>query len=168
VKLGIPQVGQDVAVWAQDIRRWLGRTWDTLSFKDSNAQATQDGILLWDTAGYPVVSKSGVWEQIALGTGGGGTTVTGGSATLAFGAAPGTNAVTVAVAGQAGIVAGSRVHVWLQGDSTADHNAYEHAAVLPLYLGLSVGDVVAATGFNIYATTELRLTGNVACRWEWT
>ncbi len=69
MKLGVPIVGADVAAWANDMRRWLGRTWDMLSFKDASAQATQDGIILWDTAGYPVVSKDGSWRQIVLADG---------------------------------------------------------------------------------------------------
>lgn len=70
MRFGVPPVGGDVAVWANDLRRWLARTWDSLTFRDSAAPATQDGILLWDaTGGYPVVSKSGVWRQVVLADG---------------------------------------------------------------------------------------------------
>jgi hypothetical protein len=52
------------------LRRWLARSWDNLTFRDSAAPATQDGVLLWDAAGgYPVVSKSGEWRQIVLADG---------------------------------------------------------------------------------------------------
>jgi hypothetical protein len=52
------------------LRRWLARSWDNLTFRDSAAPATQDGVLLWDAAGgYPVVSKNGEWRQIVLADG---------------------------------------------------------------------------------------------------
>lgn len=72
MRFGIPPVsnGGDIAVWANDLRRWLARTWDNLTFKDAAASATQDGTLLWDPAGgYPVVSKGGVWRQVLLADG---------------------------------------------------------------------------------------------------
>ena len=70
MRYGIPVVGASVAEWANDLRRWLARTWDNLTFKDASSVASQDGILLWDPAGgYPVVSKSSVWRQIVLADG---------------------------------------------------------------------------------------------------
>jgi hypothetical protein len=70
VRFGIPPVGADYSTWANDLRRWLARTWDNLTFKDAAASATQDGTLLWDPAGgYPVVSKDGAWRQIVLADG---------------------------------------------------------------------------------------------------
>lgn len=90
-----------------------------------------------------------------------------GTATLDFGAAPGTNVVAVTVTGQADIISGSHVMVWFQGDSTADHNAYEHLHIFPNRVSLTAGDIVAGDGFTIYASTELRLTGTIACRWSW-
>lgn len=90
----------------------------------------------------------------------------GGSATLNFGAAPGSSTATVAVTGQTAILAGSRSRAWIQG-STADHNAYEHSTVLPMMVDIGTGDIVAGTGFTIYASTEMRLTGTIAVKWEW-
>jgi hypothetical protein len=70
VRYGIPVVGANVAEWANDLRRWLARTWDNLTFKDASSVASQDGIFLWDPAGgYPVVSKNGEWRQVVLGDG---------------------------------------------------------------------------------------------------
>ena len=70
MRFGIPPVGADYSTWANDLRRWLARTWDNLTFKDAAASATQDGTLLWDPAGgYPVVSKDGAWRQIVLADG---------------------------------------------------------------------------------------------------
>lgn len=101
------------------------------------------------------------------GGGGGGTTITSGTATLSFGAAPGTNIIELAVTGQAGIGTGSVIKAWFAADSTTDHNAYEHGIIFPSRVGLACGNIVAGAGFTIYASTELRLTGDVTCRWEW-
>ena len=90
-----------------------------------------------------------------------------GTATLAFGATPGTNVVTTAVTGQASITGTSHVEAWFMGDSTATHNAYEHLHIFAQRIGLACGDLIAGTGFTIYAATELRLTGNITCHYAW-
>jgi hypothetical protein len=87
-----------------------------------------------------------------------------GTAIINFGAAPGSTRATVAVTGQASIGANSHAEAFLMGDATASHNAEEHAWV-PIVLRCR--DVVAATGFTIQATTELRLTGTFQVRWVW-
>jgi hypothetical protein len=70
MRFGVPPVGNDIATWANDLRRWLARSWDNLTFRDPAAPATQDGVLLWDAAGgYPVVSKGDEWRQIVLADG---------------------------------------------------------------------------------------------------
>ena len=70
MRFGVPPVGNDLSTWANDLRRWLARSWDNLTFRDSAAPATQNGVLLWDAAGgYPVVSKGDEWRQIILADG---------------------------------------------------------------------------------------------------
>lgn len=71
MRFGVPPVGSNVATWAEDLRRWLSRTWDNLTYRDSaTTAATQDGVFLWEPAGgYPVVSKNGVWRQVVLADG---------------------------------------------------------------------------------------------------
>ena len=70
MRFGVPPVGNDLGTWANDLRRWLARSWDNLTFRDSAAPATQNGVLLWDAAGgYPVVSKGDEWRQIVLADG---------------------------------------------------------------------------------------------------
>jgi hypothetical protein len=70
MRFGVPPVGSDLSTWANDLRRWLARSWDNLTFRDSAAPATQDGVLLWDAAGgYPVISKGNEWRQIILADG---------------------------------------------------------------------------------------------------
>lgn len=66
----LPPVTADVRLWAENMRRYLGRALDQLGFKDASASASENGVLLWDNAsGYPVVSKDGVWRQIVLADG---------------------------------------------------------------------------------------------------
>lgn len=90
-----------------------------------------------------------------------------GTLTFNFGSAPGTNIVTTAVTGQTGISATSKVEIYLMGtDSTATHNAYEHA-ILPLDLALSCISVTAGTGFTAQAATTQRLTGTFTARFVW-
>lgn len=68
--LNLPPVGNDIFVWANNVRRAVSRAWDALSFKAANATAAQDGILLWDAASkYPTVSKDGEWRQVVLADG---------------------------------------------------------------------------------------------------
>ena len=70
MRFGVPPIGQDFRLWGEDLRRFLSRFWDNLTFKDPAAPATQDGVLLWDAAGgYPVVSKGDEWRQIILADG---------------------------------------------------------------------------------------------------
>ena len=89
-----------------------------------------------------------------------------GTVTFDFGAVPGTNIVSTAVA-DATIGAGSKVEIYLMGkDSTATHNAYEHA-LLPLETALSCISVTAGVGFTAQAATRLRLTGTIAARYVW-
>jgi hypothetical protein len=87
-----------------------------------------------------------------------------GTATLNFGSAPGTNIATVAVTGQTSIGASSHAEAFLMGSSTGTHNAIEHL-IAPITI--RCGDIVAGTGFTIYASTELRLTGTFTVHWVW-
>lgn len=90
-----------------------------------------------------------------------------GMATISFGAAPGTNVAMAEVTGQAEITADAYVEAWFMGDSTDDHNAYEHSRIFPTRVGLSAESIVAGTGFTLVASTELRLTGDIKCRYVW-
>lgn len=88
-----------------------------------------------------------------------------GTATLDFGSTPGTNIATVDVTGQASIGANSHVEAFLMGsDSTATHNAYEHA-IVPMIIRIIT--VVAGTGFTIQGATDWRLNGTFKVRWAW-
>lgn len=80
------------------------------------------------------------------GGGGGGANV--GTATVDFGAFPGSSHATVAVTGQASIVAGSVVQAWIRPVATADHSADEHMLET---IKVHASDIVAGTGFTINA-----------------
>lgn len=63
----VPPITLDLAAWAENLRRYLGRALNQLDAKDATASAAEDGILLWDRInGYPVVSKNGEWRQVVL------------------------------------------------------------------------------------------------------
>lgn len=86
-----------------------------------------------------------------------------GTATLNFGAAPGTQNTSVVVSGQTGFTAVSHAEAFLMGDATATHNADEH---LMVPLNLVCGDAGTGT-FTIYASSEFILTGTFTCHWVW-
>jgi hypothetical protein len=85
----------------------------------------------------------GTWAA-PPGGGGGGANV--GTATVDFGAFPGSSHASVVVTGQAGIVAGSVVQAWVRPVATADHSADEHMLET---LRVHASDIVAGTGFTI-------------------
>ena len=70
MRFGVPPIGQDLRTWGEDLRRFLGRFWDNISFKVDGATPTSNGVLLWDDVnGYPVISKNNEWRQIVLADG---------------------------------------------------------------------------------------------------
>ncbi len=77
-----------------------------------------------------------------------------GTATLDFGAFPGASDASVAVTGQASIVAGSLVEAWIRPVDSADHTADEHMVET---LKVFAGNIVAATGFTIYGFNTSQL-----------
>ena len=76
-----------------------------------------------------------------------------GTTTVDFGAFPGKTDASAAVTGQAGIGAGSLVEAWIFPTATADHSADEHWVDPP---EVFAGNVVAGTGFTIYAVVKKR------------
>jgi hypothetical protein len=70
VRFGVPPVGADIRLWAEDLRRFLSRSWDSLSYKSDEATPAYDGIMLWDNINkYPVVSLDGEWRQLVIANG---------------------------------------------------------------------------------------------------
>jgi len=63
----VPPITLDLAAWAENLRRYLGKALNQLDAKDASVSAAEDGVLLWDRInGYPVVSKDGEWRQVVL------------------------------------------------------------------------------------------------------
>jgi hypothetical protein len=77
-----------------------------------------------------------------------------GTATLDFGAFPGKSDASVAVTGQAAIVAGSLVEAWIRPVDTADHLADEHMVES---LKVFAANIQAGTGFTIYGFNTSQL-----------
>lgn len=76
-----------------------------------------------------------------------------GTTTVNFGAFPGATDTSVAITGQAGILAGSLVEAWIFPTATADHGVDDHWVDPP---EVYAGNVVAGTGFTIYAVVKKR------------
>jgi hypothetical protein len=89
-----------------------------------------------------------------------------GTTTINFGAFPGTTDTSVNVTGQGSILSGSLVEAWVIPTATADHNVGEHIVDPPLVIA---GNVVASTGFTIYASTNnnKRHYGQFTVAWVW-
>jgi len=63
----VPPLAPDIRQWAENLRIYLSRALDQMSFKETYSSASENGVLLWDNVnGYPVVSKNGEWRQIIL------------------------------------------------------------------------------------------------------
>ena len=77
-----------------------------------------------------------------------------GSALLDFGVFPGASDASVAVTGQAAILAGSLAEAWIFPAATADHSADEH---LVETLTVMAGNVSAGTGFTIYGVNSCQV-----------
>ena len=89
-----------------------------------------------------------------------------GTADLDFGAFPGKSDASVAVTGQAGIVAGSLAEAWLRPVDTADHKADEH---LLGQIEVKAGNIAAGTGFTVYGVSldNTRSYGIWKIAWVW-
>ena len=55
--------------WAERLNDFLVRTKSKLAFYVAGDSADEDGVLLWDRTGYPVISKDNQWSQIVLADG---------------------------------------------------------------------------------------------------
>lgn len=92
-----------------------------------------------------------------------------GTATLDFGVHPGSTHATIAVTGQASIVAGSLVEAWIRPEATADHSADEHMLE---NLEIVARDIVAGTGFTIHGIEgpnngQSKPYGQFSVAWVW-
>lgn len=74
-----------------------------------------------------------------------------GTTTVNFGTFPGATDASVNVTGQGSILATSLVEAWVFPTATGDHSADEHWVDGPQVVA---GNVVAGTGFTIYASVK--------------
>lgn len=105
--------------------------------QQSTINFTGAGVTATDSGGKTVVTIPG-------GAGSGASGVT----EVDFGAFPGNSDSSVAVTGQASIVAGSVVNAWIVATATSDHSADEHFIET---IRVTAGNIIAGTGFTIYA-----------------
>lgn len=90
-----------------------------------------------------------------------------GTATINFGAYPGSNEASVNVTGQTNILATSKVDAFVMADDTSsDHTASDHR-YFECFTNLTCGTPTASTGFTIYARSTEKLTGQWTVRWVW-
>jgi hypothetical protein len=90
-----------------------------------------------------------------------------GTAIINFGAHPGSNEASIAIGGQATILATSKAESWVMADdTTSDHTASDHKYI-PQLASFSCGTPTAATGFTIYGRSIHKLTGTFSLRWVW-
>ena len=116
------------------------------------------GLLEWSSDGD-------AWDTMPTGVPG----IYTGTAVLNFGTAyppatRGSNTASVVVTGQTNITTNAKPQAWMAVSTTADHNDEEHKLVP---INLTCGNIVAGTGFTIYANTEWRLDGTFNVFWCW-
>lgn len=119
---------------------------------------------------------TGVIEEITLGTNlslsgttlnatGGGSGATYGNATIDF--STGSNEASIVVIGQTSITLTATINAFIMADdTTADHTASDHKYA-PTLFSLSCGDLVAGTGFTIYARSIHKISGTFKVRFAW-
>lgn len=89
-----------------------------------------------------------------------------GSGEIDFGAFPGANEASVAITGQASIVAGSKITITPAAVATSDHTLNDNAYAAML-TALTPGTITAATGFIVYARSEQKMQGKLPFNWSW-
>lgn len=65
--MSAPPFTGDLRTWARQLVTYLNRSASKLLFKAANDTPSENGIMRWDeTDGHPIVSKDGVWTEVAL------------------------------------------------------------------------------------------------------
>lgn len=104
------------------------------------------------------------YPPVTVTSGGGGGSSVSGSATIDFGAAPGTNVIFTTVTGQTSITPSTKVNVWT-GSTSVDHTDMEHAIVDLKHI---VNAIVTGTSFTILSVSPtMRLTGQWTVNWSY-
>ncbi len=64
--LRIQTPGPDLHAWARNVARVLQRDWGQLQARDTGQSAAEDGALMWDRTGYPVVTRGGGFRRLQV------------------------------------------------------------------------------------------------------
>lgn len=129
------------------------------------AGAVDEQIAVYDGTSGKLIKDGGytIADLIAM-MGGASTTM--GEATVSFGATP-TDSATIAVVGQAAILATSKVDCWIQGATTGTNTEQDHIQAGAL-MRVTSNIPTAATGFTIYCEVISGLvTGDFKIQWRW-
>jgi hypothetical protein len=89
-----------------------------------------------------------------------------GTATIDFGASPGTQRTTVTITGQSAIGSSSHVEAFFMSDTTTDHSDYEHQ-MAAMVCQLPCGNIVVGTGFDVVAVSQVQMRGQFTIHWVW-
>ena len=90
-----------------------------------------------------------------------------GTATLDFGSFPGTSEASVVISGLTAISATSKASAFIMADDTSSSNVAEDHRYIPLFLALTCGTPIAATGFTIYGRASFDMQGTYSVRYVW-
>jgi len=130
--------------------------------QDEGTPLTQRTTINFTGAGVTAADSGGITVVTISGGGAGSATV--GTSTVNFGTGGNSDTTTV-ITGQTGISASSVVSAGIRCVASADHSADEHAVE---QIQISAGNIVAGTGFTIYArTTNTALRGIWNVQWMW-
>jgi hypothetical protein len=69
MRIAPPPQGDQWKPWAERLVSYMTRIRTLLSTRIDSDNPSQDGIILWDREGYPVVSKDGEFRQVVLADG---------------------------------------------------------------------------------------------------
>lgn len=89
-----------------------------------------------------------------------------GTATINFGASPGLNETTIAIADAAVSATSKGEAFFVADDATADHTASDHRWI-DQFLELTCGAFSAGVGFTVYGTATELLEGTFKFRYVW-
>ena len=103
-------------------------------------------------------------EETVAGLGGGGSSLTTGTATIDF--STGANLATTVISGQTGILSTSSVWLELVADSSGTHTAQD-AAYAALFISLTASSPSVGSGFTLYAACADKMTGTFKVKWMW-
>lgn len=90
--------------------------------------------------------------------------ITSGTSTVSFGSTA-TNEAQLIVTGQSGIDAGTKVIASIGTTATSDYTVNDHKYLGAMGVSVTVGDVVASTGFTIYVRSYQKMTGDISINW---